>query len=134
MFCPSVILSAYRTLLLLLIPRFCSRLFKVVVGFLTQCIFRVQNLLQLHVHVVLFSLTVSLYLGAQGEVCLGASIAALLQRVPGPRPVSDLNGSRNRGLSSSGSTGWKMWVVHLPSGCALLGAKWKFHPLLDLWP
>ena len=50
--------------------------------------FWVQNLPQLHMHEVIFSLKIFLHCVALEEVCPGASIAALQQRVPCPKPVS----------------------------------------------
>lgn len=59
-----------RTLLLLLIPCFSPGSSKVVVGFFNPVYFFGSRICpQLHVHVVIFSLTVSLYLGAK-ERCV----------------------------------------------------------------
>ena len=69
------------TLLLLPIPCFCSS--EVAVGFLVFLYFLVQNLLQLHMHIVILTPTVSLYFVAGGEVCPGASIAAKDPQVAG---------------------------------------------------
>ena len=57
---------------------------KVAVGFLVSLYLWVQNLPQLHMCSYFQSHTVSLYFVAGREVCPGASIAALQQRVPGP--------------------------------------------------
>lgn len=69
------------TLLLLPIPCFCSS--EVAVGFLVFLYFLVQNLLQLLMHIIISTPTVSLCFVAGGEVCPGASIAAKDPQVPG---------------------------------------------------
>ena len=89
---PLVVLCARgmrSTLLLLLTPFLLSALQKWLLGFLVFLYLFVHNLPQLqHAHSYFQSLIVSLYFVAQGDICPGASMAALQQRVPGPRPVS----------------------------------------------
>ena len=73
-------------------PIFALGCSKVAVVFFGLCIFWVQNLPQLRMHGVLLSPTVPLYFAAGGDLYRDASIAALQQRVPGPRPGSPPTG------------------------------------------